>query len=319
MSPAQEIEAAAATWLARREEPQWSQGDEAQLQSWLDQSYAHKAAYWRLECGWRAADRMRALGPELGSAEHPGRSASSRWQSFAIAASLAGLALLIPAMMHFSSSSPAPVSAFQTPVGGHSRVALADGSTVELNTASAIRTSVSQKQRDVWLDKGEAFFSVRHMGVPFVVHAGPQLVTVLGTKFSVMRNGERVRVAVIEGRVRVSDADASETSSTATITRGDILEAEGSSTLVVQDAENRVERTLAWRDGMLQFDSTPLSDAVAEFNRYNAHKMSVSGRAGTIPIGGSFRPSNVSAFARLLHDAYGLQVEETSTQTKISG
>jgi len=319
MSSANHIEATAAAWLLRREEPDWSANDESRLQSWLDQSYAHKAAYWRLECGWRAADRIRALGPHLASAEPTRRTARRRWQPLAIAASIAALIIGIPAMRHFSATSVASIRHYRTAMGGHQQIALSDGSTVELNTATAIRTDVSRRERDVWLDKGEAFFSVRHTGVPFVVHAGAQLVTVLGTKFSVMRSGDRVRVAVIEGRVRVTDAETSEASPTATITRGDILEAERGSTLVVQDAEQTVERTLAWRDGMLRFDSTPLSDAAAEFNRYNQRKILVSGIARAIPIGGSFRPSNVGAFARLLHEAYGLRVEETATETKISG
>jgi transmembrane sensor len=317
MSPAQDIEAAAATWLMRREEPHWSEHDEGQLQSWLDQSFAHKAAFWRLESGWRAADRIRVLGPAAHAVASRRRTGPKQWQQFAIAASLAGI-VLVPASLYLRST-PASVSRYQTPLGGHERVALSDGSTVELNTATAIRAAVSGKDREVWLDKGEAFFSIKHLTVPFVVHAGPRVVTVLGTKFSVTRDGDQVRVAVVEGRVRVSDANAGEPSPTATITRGDILETQGGSTLVVQDAETRVERSLAWRDGTLQFDDTPLSDAAAEFNRYNQHKIIVTGKASTIPIGGSFKPSNVKAFARLLHDAYGLQVEETPGETKISG
>jgi transmembrane sensor len=318
MSPAREIETVAASWLMRREEPHWSHDDEAQLQAWLDESHAHKAAFWRPEYGWRAADRIRALGPAPAGFEPKRRAAVRGWQQFAIAASVAALALAIPGALYFTSSAPASVSNYQTPLGGHQQVALVDGSTVELNTATAIRTAVSKARRDIWLDKGEAFFSVRHLGVPFVVHAGPRTVTVLGTKFSVTRDGDQVRVAVIEGRVRVSDANTSERSPTATITRGDILQAQGGSTLVLQDAEPRVERSLAWRDGLLQFDATPLSDAAAEFNRYNQRKIVVTGTAGTIPIGGSFKASNVNAFARLLHEAYGLQVEKTATETKIS-
>jgi transmembrane sensor len=318
MSPAREIETVAASWLMRREEPHWSHDDEAQLRSWLDESHAHKAAFWRLEYGWRAADRIRAIGAGPALFEPRRRAGARNWRPFAIAASFAAFTLAVPAI-YFTSPAPARVSHYQTRLGGHEQVALSDGSTVELNTATSIRTAVSKAQRDVWLEKGEAFFSVRHVGVPFVVHAGPRMVTVLGTKFSVTRDGDQVRVAVIEGRVRVSDATTGEPSATATITRGDILQAQGPSTLVLQDAETKVERSLAWREGMLQFDSTPLSDAAAEFNRYNQHKIRVTGAAGAIPIGGSFKASNVSAFARLLHEAYGLQIEETSTETKISG
>jgi transmembrane sensor len=203
-------------------------------------------------------------------------------------------------------------------LGGHDRVALSDGSTVELNTSTIIRARVSKASRDVWLDRGEAFFSINHLQVPFVVHAGPRLITVLGTKFSVNHEGDLVRVSVVEGMVRVSDANGSDPNPEATITRGDLLETEGGSTLVVQSAEDRIERSLAWRDGMLEFEQTPLADAAEQFNRYNQHKLIVAGSAATLPIGGSFRTSNVEAFARLLHDAYGLHVDYTPTEIKIS-
>lgn len=318
MSSAHEIEAEAAHWLIRRDEPDWSADDEAQLLAWINESYAHKAAYWRLECGWRRADRIAALGPEAVPLQQRRRVPDWRW--LAAAACAAGVAL-IPALVPNTpprSAEPAAIARFQTPVGGHEQVKLADGSTAELNTATIIRADISGKRREIWLDKGEAFFSVKPSRIPFVVHAGSRQVTVLGTKFSVSREDGRVRVAVVEGKVRVSGSGRSELAAEATITPGDLLTVEGDSTLVLQEATARVERSLAWRDGMLQFDQTPLAAAAEEFNRYNGRKLVVVGQAGIMPIGGSFRASNVDAFVRLLQDAYGLRVEHAGNEIRIS-
>jgi transmembrane sensor len=322
MSAARDIEAFAATWLMRREEPDWSAADENELQAWLDQSYAHKAAYWRLESGWRAADRIAAVGSAPVAAVSRRRPAARKWRWYAVAASIAGMLIAVPAALQVFSraefSAPSTMN-YETPLGGHEQVALADGSTIELNTATLVRAAVTGNEREVWLEKGEVFFSIRHLAVPFVVHAGPRVVTVLGTKFSVWRDGDKVRVAVTEGRVLVSDSNRQEPAPTATIARGDMLQAEAESTLVMQDSEAKVERSLSWREGMLQFDQTPLVQAAQEFNRYNRRKLVVTGQAATIPIGGSFKTGNAEAFARLLHDAYGLQVEKTPTEIKISG
>jgi transmembrane sensor len=321
MSGASEIETVAARWLIRREEPDWSAADEARLQAWLDQSYANKAAYWRLECGWRKADRIGALGPEVAALSLPAR---SRWRDrgrLAIAASIGLLLIAVPVALHIAEgrADHATVVQYHTPLGGHEQVALADGSTVELNTATVIRAALTETHRDVWLDSGEAFFSVTHTGAPFVVHAGSRVVTVVGTKFSVSRDGDNVRVAVVEGKVRVSDSGGADPAPEATITRGDLLDADGSSTLLLQNASRKVEQSLAWRDGMLQFDRTPLSDVADQFNRYNRRKLVISDpTAAAIPIGGSFKASNVAAFARLLHEAYGLRVEYTPTEMKVS-
>jgi transmembrane sensor len=235
-----------------------------------------------------------------------------------VAASAAALLVAAPLLIRDHQPSRQATTLFQTPLCGHDRVALPDGSTVELNTSTVIHAGVSNTTRDVWLDHGEAFFSVRHLQLPFVVHAGSRLVTVLGTKFSVSREGDLVRVSVVQGTVRVSDANATDPNPEATITRGDFLETASGSTLVVQNAEDRIERSLAWREGMLEFEQTPLADAAEQFNRYNQRKLIVTGSAAALPIGGSFRISNVEAFARLLHDAYGLHVEYTPTEMKIS-
>ena len=55
------------------------------------------------------------------------------------------------------------------------------------------------------LASGEAYFDVVHdASRPFTVYAGNRRITDIGTKFSVFRNGDDVRVTVREGRVRVA-------------------------------------------------------------------------------------------------------------------
>ncbi|RZL81082.1 MAG: hypothetical protein EOP66_06055 [Sphingomonas sp.] len=61
MNAARDIEQQAAHWLVAREQPGWSADRESVLQAWLNESVAHKAAFWRLEAGWNAADRLAAM------------------------------------------------------------------------------------------------------------------------------------------------------------------------------------------------------------------------------------------------------------------
>lgn len=76
-----------------------------------------------------------------------------------------------------------------------------------MNTATIVRTASRANGREAWLGKGEAYFNIAHRpDQPFVVHAGPRTVTVLGTRFIVRRDGEKVTVAVLSGRVRIEDA-----------------------------------------------------------------------------------------------------------------
>jgi transmembrane sensor len=320
MSRAQQANDRAAAFLIAQEDGGWSAADQSALDTWLAEADGNRAAYWRLKHSWREADRIGALGPAVVEVvESMAPAPRRRWVPGAIAASLA----IMIGGGYMVARDPAPAVrtiAYETPVGGRRLIGLADGSRVQLNTASTVRTAVTDRAREVWLDKGEAYFEVAHLeGRPFVVHAGDRQITVLGTKFSVRRDASKVTVSVLEGRVRVDEVDGGRDMRSAIISRGDIALAEGDATLVTARSQARVEGALAWRTGMLSFDQTSLSDVAAEFNRYNSKPMVViDAEAGAIRIGGMFPASKPEVFARLLRDAYGVKVFETPEAIKIS-
>lgn len=318
------IEDQALDWLIRRNGEDWSEEDQIELNAWLEESMAHKAAFWRADHLWQQADRIKSLGIDAHS-DFDELEPKRRWWPAAIAASLVaaigtgGISLGPKFFDRPAQTQLAQQARFDTPIGGRRVVPLVDGSKVELNTQTVLRTAVNQTKREVWLDSGEAFFEVAHReGEPFVVHAGRQTITVLGTKFSVRRDSDRVTVNVLEGRVRVDDGEG-QMAHAAIITAGDTAISRGASTLIAAKSEERVENALAWRDGMLSFDQAPLTDVVAEFNRYNRTRLIVTdAQAGKIPIGGSFQASNVDSFTRLLRDAYGLKIDRDVEAVKIS-
>lgn len=333
MSRAQQANDRAADFIERREMAGWSEADQAELDAWLAQSFGNRAAYWRLEQSWREADRIGALGPapvwnDEADIAPPEPSVYRQPRRFAVAAALAlmasvggGIYLLQPhAPSTLIATTPPPrPQQFATAVGGKRVVPLQDGSKVELNTASIVRAAITPDRREVWLDQGEAYFEVAHRADrPFVVHAGARTITVLGTKFSVRRDGDKVTVSVVEGRVRISD-DTRATASQAIVSAGDMAVAQGQSTLLTQTSEDRVEDALSWRSGMLVFDQSPLPSVAAEFNRYNRKHLVVrGGDAARRRIGGAFPANDPQGFARLLSGAYGLRVEENAEMIIIS-
>jgi transmembrane sensor len=315
MTRSQEIEAQAAEWLMRREQPEWSQADQVALAGWLDESMSHKAAFWRLEHTWQVADRIGALSAR-DIAPRPRRRGLPLkwWQASALAASLL-VAIAFIGLHSRPVLSPQPsVDTFDTGIGGYRIIPLVDGSRVELNTATVLRTLISRQRRDVWLDRGEAFFEVAHIeGTAFVVHAGPRMITVVGTEFSVRRDGEKVTVAVVKGRVRVEDTTRGESSGATMVTPGDVAIGLGASTLVISKPVAAVEDKLSWRDGRLVFNGSSLAEVADDFNRYNRQQLLISDPSvAAIRISGTFKASNVEAFVRLLKEAYGLKVQLTA-------
>jgi transmembrane sensor len=314
------IEERAALWVLRQEEPSWTPADQAEFDEWLAESDAHKVAFWRLECGWREADRIAALGTPPEPVEQR-FAPSSWWKPLAIAASvLVAFTIFLVQLPSFQSDGTQQASMrFETPVGGHRVVKLPDGSRVELNTDTVVKAVVNEGQRAVWLERGEAFFDIaKQPGQAFVIYAGARTITVLGTKFSVRRTPREIVVAVLEGRVRVDEKAGAGPDRHATVTAGDVAFARDRSTLVANSAE-AVSQQLAWRNGLLQFDGATLADAAAQFNRYN-HKQLVIGdpEAARILVAGSFLARNVDAFARLVERAYGVDAQNRSDRIFLS-
>jgi transmembrane sensor len=330
MSRAGQANAEAADWLIARENGPLTPETQAAFDAWFAASEGNKAAYWRLEFGWEEADRAGALGH--GSVEPVEEIVPRRpvrwWIPTAIAASIALFFIAPYFAAELSIFAPAtklaPVEtaakSFATPVGGKRLVGLEDGSRIQLNTQSKVRTEITVRRRQVWLEQGEAFFEVAHRkDQPFIVYAGDRQITVLGTKFSVRRDGEKVVVSVLEGRVRVDEVKDNRLMRSSIIVGGDIAMAEGAATLVTGRSEEKVENALSWRTGMLTFDEKPLPAIATEFNRYNAKKLVLEGEAvSAIRITGTFPSDKPDAFARLLRDAYGLEVDDTANEIRVS-
>jgi len=322
-------QAHAARLMLAAEDSGWSDETVRDLEAWLHESDLHRTVYLRLEHSWRAADRIGSLGagvmpPSLRhSASSTGYQGGPRWVSLAAAACLvlivaAGVWQVGPQLYH-GYSDDVEVTRIETTIGMRKKVGLPDGSDIELNTSSAMRAALSTDVREVWLDKGEAYFEIRHdASRPFLVHAGNRQVAVLGTKFSVRREGDKVTVLVSEGKVRVDDLNANHVVHSTTITGGDMAIGSGGATLVA-DSKIRVEDALSWRKGMLSFNQERLSDIASEFNRYNNQRLVIEGDdVAAIRIGGTYPASNPQEFAQLLSDAYGLQVRTTRNEIRIS-
>jgi transmembrane sensor len=330
------IERAAAAWLVRRESEGWREADQAELEAWLSASTAHRVAFVRLQSAWSEAGRLKVLGRrgllQLGERRRASAlcelsatpSLPRAFPGFqgrvwgAMGASIAA-SLLLAAVLAAWLSWPPAATAYRTDIGGISAIAVKDGSTITLNTDSGIRIALSDTERRVDLDKGEAFFEVaKDPKRPFVVRVGDQRVIAVGTKFSVRREQNGIRVIVTEGRVRVEHSAAHRPPETAMISRGGVAVAGIAGVLVQENPLSDVEERLSWRQGTLVFHDTSLTEAVAEFNRYNTRQIAIEDPdIGALRIGGQFRTNNAQGFVRLLADAFPIQIEANDTRISL--
>jgi len=305
----------AAAWLAR-EDRDLTPAETSELRQWLAASTLNRVAYLRLKASWQRADRLSALKNPATSIAEP----SSFLARPRLLAAIAAVLLLLAAGAGGWRLWRGPSEqVFATAVGKMQAVRLADGSRMELNTDTRVRTDVTAARRIVTLDSGEAYFDVVHDAArPFTVYAGNRRITDLGTKFSVFRNGDDVRVTVQEGRVKVDVLDRPAVDAPVVAEAGHTVMAKGSETLVFAKPDTGISSDLAWRSGMLVFNQQTLADAAEQFNRYNSRKIVVEGKARRIRIGGSFKADNVDVFVLLLHRGFGLSVDNQGTRIVVS-
>ena len=322
-----QIEAAAGDWLAKRDSGAWTDADQEQFERWLHESTLHRVAYLQIEQVWDRSARLQALAAGRTSTDIPPpgvwaqslhSTESTPPQSFqrsSLVRAAAAAALIIAALGVGFALWPAP-SSYRTAVGGMASVPMSDGSKVTLNTDSQIRVAVTSSERRVELQRGEAFFDVvTDPRRPFVVHAGNKRVVVLGTKFSVRREADDLKVVVTEGKVRLESAGSPQA-----VAAGTVARASDAGVLLQKEGVAEAEEALSWRNGTLVFHDVTLADAVAEFNRYNTLKIVIEDDAvGAFAVAGSFRADNVQAFVRLLSRGYPLRVEQRDNELVIKG
>lgn len=96
---------------------------------------------------------------------------------------------------------------YATAIGEQRRIALIDGSSVELNARSKIRIHYTDRERSIDLLQGQALFRVaKDPSRPFIVESNGTRVRAVGTQFDVYKRSTGTVVTVVEGRVAVLTA-----------------------------------------------------------------------------------------------------------------
>jgi transmembrane sensor len=316
MTNAADIEAQAACWLARRDAA-GEHGETRDFAAWLAADPRHRAAYLRLAAAWERSARLRLLRPDSGPVNpdllmrvHSSGRWSRRGRPLAIAAGLAVIAIAAAWWAGVTGG----VQTYRTEVGGLSRIVLKDGSAVTLNTDTELRVRFGDSRRQIELLRGEAQFTVTHdTARPFEVRADGRVVRAVGTSFDVrLDHGQAMEVIVTEGRVAFVDAPSRATPlgtgpTTATISAGETAIAKGGNVTVRPVTATETSRHLAWQVGELSFQGETLSEAIAEFNRYNRRKLKVGDASiESLQVGGNFQALDVDSFVAALERSFGI-------------
>lgn len=293
----------AAAWVARMDGGAWSDQDEAGLQRWLSQDVRRQGILLRAQAAWIAIDQPKQIDEQEDTLVGRISRRALIGGGAALAASIIGGVVVLN-----------EVGSYQTDVGEIRRVPLADGSIAAINTGSKVMVHMEARLREVTIERGEAWFQVaKNPERPFVVEAGGVRVRAVGTAFSVRRRDDKVDILVTEGVVEAwSGDDDRRKISLRAGQRATVAYALDGPISALAAAPSAVDQALAWRSGKIVLSGAPLSDAVADFNRYNRRQIRLVDPAlAAERLDGVFRTDDVEGFARSIQAALGATIVET--------
>lgn len=314
----------ASQWIARLNAGPLSKADQKALGQWVN---GHPGRLKELEVVraiWAASGHLKHSAVSKDYLQQDGDEPSSQTISWAplarflehnwIAASAAAVAVIAgmllfartPSLSHLQDNAEV-----QTAVNEITNYVLSDGSALTVAADSVVKVSFTEERRQVWLERGEAFFDVRHdSSRPFTVAAGAHTVVVTGTKFDVNYGvGEgAMEVAVVQGQIKVKSP----------LLQNDTLVSVGASEVVLFSANGAVikraqsaERAAAWRTRELYFNDASLAEVVAEVNRYAAKSLVLDDPdLKALTVSGLFQAGDVESVFFSLHELYDIDARE---------
>ncbi len=260
-----DIQAQARYWWVRVDSGSMDVREKAKFELWLNADPSQREAFDQIGNLWQeldgVKDKLAAILPV--SANEPRRLSFWQWGLSALAVSALLLITLNPISLWLRADEMTGIAETRT-------IQLTDGSTVQLNSETALTIDITATTRQLTLLQGEAQFKVTpDPSRPFQVQAGSGVITAIGTAFNVHHNESNTEVTVTEHRVAVQlKPDFENHSAKVFVETGQQVAYNKASGL---GAINPVDTqlTTAWQRGKLVFQNKPLGDVIAELNHYH--------------------------------------------------
>lgn len=255
------------SWLSKQPENQWAWQQLEKLQQQLKQLPGDVA--------------FDSLKPDI--EEQPSNTRRN------VLKSIAGIGVISSSSWFAWQYSPASLmlADHYTYTGEIREVQLADGSTVMLNSASAINVHFSEVERRISLQQGEIMISTSSNSDirPFYVQTRQGLLKPLGTRFSVQQQQDKTVLSVFEHQVKVSLPDKQQIICPAGKKLA-FTNKQFEPLTVIVDGED------AWLQQKLIINDMPLNEFLTELARYRPGVIRIDPELAKYHISGTFDLTN---------------------------
>jgi transmembrane sensor len=289
-----DVARAAAQWLALLESGAATERDHAALQQWRDSHPQHEQTWQKAQTlRQRFSGLPQALAMASLDRPQPGRRA--------VLKRALGVAALVPAAWLLSRQLPIEAwrADLHTATGERKRLPLADGASLQLNTATAV--DVDLAQRRITLVDGELALNVPG-GTAMTVHTRYGQLRVSQAEVCVRQLASGCLVSVLKGAVQVRDLKGQ--LATLQVGQQAPLQAAGLGAWAPFDVLQ-----LGWRDGVLTAQNQPLGDFLRELERYRPGVLRWDSSLEAMRVTGSFRLDDTDRILNLLAQTHGFKVQ----------
>jgi transmembrane sensor len=293
-------------WFVRLQAGDAEPANMRAFRAWCDSDPRRAAAFGKVSDVWGASEFLRAADNVARSTGFTTRKKSGRSTRTKVATAVVScLALLwcaasVPDLLIWLRAD------YVTATGELRQIELPDGSSIVLNTDTAVSLDFGAGRRAVTLLKGEAYFDVAHDPArPFVVDGDYSRVTVTGTAFAVRLETEADDIVLSRGKVAVapiaSPGDKTE------LQPGEAIDIGASAGASLRQVDTQTE--LAWVDGRIAFDNRPFREVLDQLQRYYPGRVIVVNTAvKDVLVSGNYRLDNPSVAIASLAEAAGATV-----------
>lgn len=259
------IKTQASAWWVRVDSGTMGADEQAKFEAWVNASPLHQEAFNQITHIWQELDGIKDRLAAAMPSPTKKTPRFSLWQW--------GIASLAAIYLLFATAQPVCIwlrADESTGIAQMRTVQLADGSTAQLNSETALSINITHTVRELTLLKGEAQFSVSpDPSRPFKVRAGNGVVTALGTAFNIHQSKGRTDVTVTEHSVSIQLDPGTENHTVPVILANGQQVAYNQKTGLGTITNADIQLTTAWQRGKLVFQGQPLGEVVAELNHYH--------------------------------------------------
>jgi transmembrane sensor len=308
-------------------------GDVTDFDRWLTENEQHQQEFKKVDDCWLASGGLKDTGQVAKSrdiieqlkAQVAGeieQAGSTTWRSSAKALLATAASLVVAVALYWVMGVNEPLGAerFYTQLGEQRRIALTDGSSINLNTKSTVDVTINDEVREIVLHRGQANFNVAHdKSRPFRVKVGCATVTALGTSFDIYKSKGITVVSLFDGSVEVVTTVPAEQHGPGQSPQISKVVLSPGEQLRYVDAEGSVDvgafdpsQLTAWQEGRMKFHKTPLAQAIKEVNRYSNIKVKLHDKSlAALPVSGIFQQGRNEDFVRAVVSFHGLKMVST--------